>query len=164
MGDSPSQAGSRSKGSGKSVLGPKGESRHDANGDHRQSTLSGLPSARLPQLHRDGSQESSAVQQRDRGGSRGVPPGEELSTRVARCLRARKRATLFLLLPASVEPLDEDELGVGRIGFRHVLYYVGWFVMLRGIPPVPILRLWFGKGNCLDASPSDQHQRRPWDP
>ena len=73
------------------VLGARGEASHDA--DHRQSTLSGLPSARLPQLHRDGSQESSDVQQRDRGGSSAVPPGEELSVRVTWHGRQRYECT-----------------------------------------------------------------------
>ncbi len=37
----------------------------------------------------------------------------------------------LLMLPASVEALHEDDLECCRIGFRHVLYYVGRFVMLR---------------------------------
>ena len=62
LGDSPSQAGSHSKCSLQSVLGAKREARHDVDGDFRQSTLSGLPSDRLPQLHRDSLQESCGVQ------------------------------------------------------------------------------------------------------
>ena len=80
----------------KSVLGATREVRHDADGDHRQSKLSGLPSARLPQLHRHGSQESCGVHQRIRSGSSGVPPGEELSARVSRCRRESNRDLSFL--------------------------------------------------------------------
>ena len=31
------------------------------------------------------------------------------------------------------------DLGVGRIGVRHVLYYYGWFAIIRAVPPSPRL-------------------------
>ena len=126
MGDSPSQAGSHSKCSRKSVLGARGEARHDAGGDHWQSTLSRLPSARLPQLHLNGSQESGAVHQRSRGGSRRVPPGEELPRRVTRCPRESQQDLSILLPPESVQPWL-------AVGFKSWQDRLSPCVVLRGV-------------------------------
>ena len=91
---------------------------------------------------------ASTTPQRDRGGSSGVPPGEELSEgspappssiHMHRLIERECRDfRSCLLLPASVEFCHEYNLDVGRIGVRHVLYYVVGFAMLRGsYSPLP---------------------------
>ena len=68
---------------------------------------------------------------------------------------------LFLLLPASVEAFQEDNIRVAGYGFRRLLYYVwGFGILLRmRLPPPPDER--HGRPTELASTPLCHHSPAP---